>query len=166
MEAKYGDAWSWNGTARALQFKRALAPISQPGAAPFNASAVAAVSRFNEFQTDPFSEQGCAKGWHSGAQAIASRYDLTSPGADCDGSLAQYPFGAIDSKVVSALSAVSPDGSTIAFAAQSGPTTYSQPPFDFRQWPENELPRRGMPLLWDFPWVQFALPGAPTGRQQ
>lgn len=79
--------------------------------------------------------------------AVAARGDLQA------GTKAT-PFGAIDSKAISAGELGATGSATIRFI--SGPTTNQQEPFSFT--PKfSKVVRDGVPDKWDFDWVTFPL---------
>jgi len=145
LVAAYGDHYSYNLTARARIFARdAPKVVDEPS--------LIAVMRYNAFQTDPLSVQGCADNVPSASNAIAERGDLTNPNASCIEQVAFQDEAAVDCKYTTA--AMLSKG-TLASMAQSGPTTMQQAPF---RWsaagPLNDIPHVGQPDLWDFPWVK------------
>ena len=74
---------------------------------------------------------------------LAPRYDLAVNNPS--------PFGLTDCKIVE------PGKNEII--AISGPSTSNSrfTAFNWQKW--EDIPHFGMPLLWDFPWVSFTLPG-------
>jgi hypothetical protein len=76
LVAAFGDHYSYNLTARARIFARdALTVVDE--------ASLVALMRYNSFQSDPLSVQGCADNVPSASNAIAERGDLTNPNASC-----------------------------------------------------------------------------------
>lgn len=72
----YGPHYTYNETARAVIFARLQGGV-------VDGKSLRRVLRYNQFQTDPISTQGCTGGWRSASNAISERGDLTSPNAQC-----------------------------------------------------------------------------------
>jgi len=99
------------------------------------------LARYNDYESDPLSGGDPVLG------AVAARGDLQA------GSKAT-PFGAVDSKTVSAGDLGATGNAELHFI--SGPTTDQQTPFSFT--PEfSGVVRDGVPDRWDFDWVSFPL---------
>lgn len=147
----YGPYFSFANTSRAIIFQRLASGIT-------DVSGMMSVLRYNEYETDPISTQGCKHGWRSATNAISDRSDLTSDKADCIADLQPGDGAGIDGKVTSYSMLQS---GALTFLAQSGPTFVSQPPFAFSNTTLGDIPHRGMPDLWTFPWVTIEWPQAP-----
>jgi hypothetical protein len=145
LVAAYGDHFSWNNTARAQIFRRNQSAV-------VDGPTYERLLRYNDFQHDPVSTQGCPAGGRSGSNAISERGDLTPAGNGCLPTLAQFDEGSVDGKYTtwSALRA-----GTLAVRAQSGPTFDTQPPFVWSTSPFADIPHVGQPDKWAFPWVDF-----------
>eukprot|EP00672_Neobodo_designis_P000330 CAMPEP_0174883008 /NCGR_PEP_ID=MMETSP1114-20130205/85050_1 /TAXON_ID=312471 /ORGANISM="Neobodo designis, Strain CCAP 1951/1" /LENGTH=649 /DNA_ID=CAMNT_0016118409 /DNA_START=46 /DNA_END=1995 /DNA_ORIENTATION=+ len=136
--------------------------------------------RYNNWEQDPASTlHWCKTSWNpngtyncgnntqGSAQTIASRYDLNTPQPSPDGDYVgtqRVPFGAIDTKVTSAMMM---EGGAFRAVAINGPTRVQQPAWDYksfiRRFPEWSLkPYVGMPSLYDFSPVHFSGDGPNT----
>jgi Phospholipase B len=159
LEKELGPLYSYAGTSRALIFAREMHVTSKPNDPSNKAidlAAVQRVMRLNEFQTDPLSiaGMGCEGGARNSANAIASRYDLNKESSDNCDSGGQFAFGSIDSKVTSLQTAFP----SLRWLAISGPTYEGQPVFAFSNSTIKDVPHRGLPDAWQFPWVTFSYP--------
>lgn len=79
---EYGPHFSYNGTSRAVIFRREQAGV-------VDEASLAKLMRYNEFQTDPEGPQGCTNG-ASASNAIAERGDLTPANAGCLPGIGQH----------------------------------------------------------------------------
>jgi hypothetical protein len=131
--AKYGNDYSYSQCPRALIFARNQSAV-------YSFQDMQALMRYNQWKTDPLSNQDPVLG------AVSARADFDpSPAA----------FGGVDAKVIS-LRALA-DGDTL-WAAVSGPTTQGQPPFSWLAPPFVNITRNGVPDTFDFPWISVAAP--------
>ena len=150
LVAAYGDHFSWSKTARANIFRARQASV-------VDEASLRALMRYNDFQHDPLSTQGCQPGASSASNAIAERGDLTPAGARgaccavCG--LAQLDEAAIDCKVTSASRLRLPSGPTSAFIS-GPPTSPLLPPFRWSTSPFASTPHAGQPDAFDFPWSE------------
>lgn len=106
-----------------------------------NLEDVMALARYNDYQHDPLAQDNPVMG------AVAARGDLQA-------GTSATPFGAIDSKAISAGELGATGNAILRFI--SGPTTAQQEPFSFT--PKfSGVVRDGVPDRWDFDWVAFPL---------
>eukprot|EP00042_Codosiga_hollandica_P042942 m.401136 g.401136 ORF g.401136 m.401136 type:complete len:559 (+) comp56440_c0_seq2:369-2045(+) len=155
-EAKFGPWFSYNATARALIFARGYQNVTSMEGMEW-------IMRYNDFKNDPLSSQlpSCQfMGWtnctpaFTAENAIAARDDLNP----ADGVYVFSEFGfrnhaAVDAKI-SSFSTFDPKG--LYARAQSGPTYYQQPVFQFSTSPLSNLSYAGLPDRWEFPWVDVS----------
>ena len=104
------------------------------------------IMRYNDWQNDPLSK-------NNAGNAISSRNDLIglSPSRFSSPLLTFSTYGGIDSKVTSF--EFFQDGMKVH--AQSGPTHYQQPPFDWRDFPDQ--PHYGHPTFFDFGFHEYSI---------
>lgn len=153
---QYGPWFSYNETARANIFRRDQGDI-------IDATGFQSLLRYNDFQNDPLSTQGCSGNPpYSAENAVAARDDLNSPtGVYPISALGFRDHAAIDAKMTSAsLLAQGMLHGQLLSQAQSGPTYDQQPAFSWSTaLPQiAALPHLGQPDLWAFPWVNASFP--------
>eukprot|EP00762_Andalucia_godoyi_P001362 ANDGO_04944.mRNA.1 Phospholipase B-like protein B len=134
MAKKYGPVLTWDLAPRAAIFRRDAHNV-------VDADSIGRFLQYNEWQTDPLSNQ-------NPEHAISARGDL-NPNAQrrSDG-------GGIDTKFTSS-EWIGAGKARI----RSGPTTDSQSVFDWEQYEQTTgttYPRRGLPLRYDFNWVDVS----------
>jgi hypothetical protein len=136
--------WDYNGSFRQVLFARDAPKVT-------NIEGMQWIIRENNWQTDPLSH-------HSAELAIAARMDLS-------GGPLQDPaaMGAIDAKISSA--ALLRSGGQPAVII-SGPTTQSQPAFQWSTSAWNRQPHEGMPDRFDFDWVSVQVQPLPKHARQ
>ena len=108
--------------------------------------------RYNQFQTDPLSN-------NDAAHAEASRYDLRYPSVGT-----AKTYGAIDAKISSFirvrenLQANGADSFSGLVSAQSGPTHDDQSPFQWSNttWDTTQI-HLGQPNVWNFSFVNISI---------
>jgi len=127
MVEQQGDLWSYFHCPRANIFRRDQGNVS-------SIAGMKHIMRENDYLHDPLSGG-------DPSHAISSRFDLETTFA--------YPFGAIDSKIVSHSLF-----QNLSCFAISGPTYQSLPPF---AWTGNWswVPHGGLPTTFQFDWVEF-----------
>lgn len=142
-----GAFYTWNATCRHNIFNRDAPGVS-------NLASMQRLMRYNAFQTDPLSTQGCKPGYSTPFCAIASRGDL----GDKDGSHFVIPLGfgdnvALDAKLASAVSVA---GGSSAWWAQASPTHDTQPAFSWAPTAPFNVLHGSQPVTFDFGWTQMA----------
>lgn len=145
-----GDgAWfTYANTSRARIFAR-----DAPGVV--DEATLRRIMRYNKFQTDPLSTQGC--GAHppsSATNAIADRSDLND--AKGDYVIPDLGYGdsaAIDAKYTLASWVRGAGAGGLPLAAQAGPTYDDQAPFSFSA-SALDVPHAGMVDTWKYEWVR------------
>eukprot|EP00743_Colponemidia_sp_Colp-15_P001105 GILK01001216.1.p1 GENE.GILK01001216.1~~GILK01001216.1.p1 ORF type:complete len:615 (-),score=92.05 GILK01001216.1:69-1868(-) len=144
---KKKTAYSYTSCPRAQLFAREQATI-------FNTEDMKRVIRLNRFMVDPL-----AKG--NPTWAIASRADLKGINKTVThaGKKHASAFGAIDGKVTSFKSQMLEGG---VVHVVSGPTADDLPPFEWTDEWRKVSAHYGHPAKFDFDWVSFAMPGAPS----
>jgi len=131
---QYGNEWSYSYCARANIFRRDHDKVH-------DMPTFKRMMRYNQWQTDPLSEQDACKG-------ISARCDLNPPWA-VDTLNTYSAFGGIDSKVTNNIMSRSR-----TCEAVSGPTWDSQAPFSWtNQWPN--VPHNGQPHVFAFDFVSM-----------
>ncbi len=144
--AEYGPHFSWDQTARAQIFRRDQSSVT-------DLSSYRRMLRYNDFEVDPLSGQGCVEGVHSGSDAISERGDLT-PASGCTvPGTSQQNEGGIDCKYTSSLLLAAGKHPYLRMMAQVGPTADHQPIFNWSTSPFPGLSHVGQPDSWDFPWI-------------
>jgi len=147
-EAQYGPWFSWHDTARANIFRRDAPNV-------VDEAGFRRLVRYNDFQHDPLSTQGCTGNPPSSAEnAIAARDDLNpASGVYPIGALGHRDHAAIDAKYTSYSHMTAPGG--MVAVAVSGPTWDQQPVFAWSTTTPDiaALPHEGQPDSWAMPWV-------------
>jgi hypothetical protein len=134
MVAKYGYGITWDLAPRALLFRRDAHAV-------VDADSIGSFLMYNRFQTDPLEKKDP---W----AAIASRGDLVADASR------RGPDGAYDTKITTSQWVA--EGRV---RVRSGPTTQDQAPFDWEQLEQQTgktYPRRGLPVRYDFPWMDVS----------
>jgi hypothetical protein len=147
MERIYGDHYSYEKTSRAQIFRRDHANV-------VDEASLRRIIRYNDFQKDPLSIQGCEDNVPSGSNAISERGDLTDPNAVCGPGVAFQDEMGIDAKYSSAMRAKT---QPLSAMAQSGPTHDMQPAFSWLNTTLNtfEISHLGHPETFNFDWVEM-----------
>ncbi|RYG56039.1 hypothetical protein EON66_03850 [archaeon] len=144
---QFGPWFSWANTSRANIFRRDHVKVTDD-------ASFKRLIRYNDFESDPLSTQGCTQPPSSAENAIACRDDLNPiNGTYSISALGHRDHVAIDAKYTS-YARMANGGLTAA--TQAGPTYDQQPVFSFSNTTPDlaSLPHYGLPDTWKFPWME------------
>lgn len=141
---EYGPHYTWDQTSRAQIFRRNQSMV-------VDMKSYQAMLRYNNFEQDSLSGQGCTSGYHSASNAISERGDL-SPATGCAIGGSENE-GGIDCKVTSWSTLAQGKHKNLRMLAQVGPTYDQQPVYRWSGSPFHSYSHLGQPDEWAFPWV-------------
>ncbi|CAH8452889.1 unnamed protein product [Dicrocoelium dendriticum] len=137
-QAKYGEWYDYDKTARAQMFRRDHHTVR-------DIISMHKLMRYNDFKHDPLSKCDC-KPPYTGENGISARSDLNDPNGRYGLHAFEYRLhGGTDVKIVNYTMV-----NTINLLATSGPTYDDQPPFEWSKVPHLETKPHMHPDLWRF----------------
>ncbi|XP_074643309.1 putative phospholipase B-like 2 [Tubulanus polymorphus] len=141
MAWKYGEWFTHEGSPRAKIFKRDHVKVT-------DLTSMTTLMRYNDFKNDPLSKCKCNPPY-SAENAISARSDLNpANGTYPFGALGHRKHGGTDMKLTSySLS------KKMRFLSVCGPTSDTQPPFQWSKSDYKAVPHEGHPDLFKFPPV-------------
>lgn len=145
MIDSFGDHYSWENTSRAVLFRQLQAGVTDE-------ISFRKAMRYNRFQSDSISMQGCSNS-PSASNAISERGDLTANTAGCIADIAFQNEAGIDAKYTSAAQT---RRQKMEGWAQNGLTHDDQPPFVWSTGPFANHSHVGMPDTAAFDWTLMA----------